>query len=289
MNAVFSRLTNWLKGRSFSKNVALLASGTALGHVLIAGTMPILSRLYDPAAFGIRGMYVSVLTMLAVLGTFRLASAIPVAKDEETATSLLHLCGLIVVVEVVLCTIVLGLLGSHIAAWARRPEIEWLAWAWPLGLLAMGTFETINCWASRRKAFAAIARSKLSHSASMVTTQTTLGFFPVGPMGLIAGELVGRFTASLMLARQLLKSGSHNLWHVSRKGIWKAFLRYRRFSVVTSSSTMLQVAIQHAPVLLFIAYYEDERIAGWFGPAEGECQQPRSFRTKHSRAGIQQQ
>src|SRR5690606_21592699 len=76
----------------FVRNVAVLAGGTALGQLLTIAASPVLTRLYDPADFGVLGVYAALLTTITTVASLRYELAIPVSDDEEEAASLLVLC-----------------------------------------------------------------------------------------------------------------------------------------------------------------------------------------------------
>ena len=72
------------RGRSFARNVAVLAGGTALGQGLAVLASPLLTRLYTPSGFGVLAAYTSIFSILLVVVALRYELAIPLPEDDET-------------------------------------------------------------------------------------------------------------------------------------------------------------------------------------------------------------
>ena len=83
-------------GRSeFLRNVVLLASGTAGAQVITIGTMPFLSRLYNPEAFGVLAVFAAVTSFFTVLSTFKYELAIVLPREDDDAANIFALTCLI--------------------------------------------------------------------------------------------------------------------------------------------------------------------------------------------------
>jgi len=79
----------WRLGQSgFLRGVAAIAGGTALAQVFNFLLLPVLARLYTPEAMGLWGIFISFVTVAAVLTTLRYEIAIVTAGSEEDALAL---------------------------------------------------------------------------------------------------------------------------------------------------------------------------------------------------------
>ena len=83
----------WLKAqaarRSFLSNTLMLAGGTLAGQALLAGVLPVLTRLYHPSEIGLFGMYLSFIAPATMVVTLKLDSAIVSADNLSDAAYLL--------------------------------------------------------------------------------------------------------------------------------------------------------------------------------------------------------
>src|SRR5690606_30082285 len=73
------------------RRVAVLASGTVVGQLLVVLASPALTRLYDPEGFGVLGVFVSLLSILGVVVGLRYPLAVPLPDTDEAASDALVL------------------------------------------------------------------------------------------------------------------------------------------------------------------------------------------------------
>ena len=59
------------RNTSFKSDILRLASGTGIAQIIGILSMPILSRLYAPEAFGITALFLSLTTILGVIACMR--------------------------------------------------------------------------------------------------------------------------------------------------------------------------------------------------------------------------
>ena len=72
----------------FVRNIALLASGTAIAQAFIILASPVLSRFYDPSAFGILAVVLATSGPLIEIGGFKYEYGIVLARKQEDAANL---------------------------------------------------------------------------------------------------------------------------------------------------------------------------------------------------------
>src|SRR3954467_8588845 len=73
----------------FLKNVAVLASGTALAQVLTVLAYPILMRLFNPDEFGLFALFGALSQYSVAIASGRYELAMVLAKTEEEAANLM--------------------------------------------------------------------------------------------------------------------------------------------------------------------------------------------------------
>jgi O-antigen/teichoic acid export membrane protein len=77
----------------FVRRIAMLSGGTLLGQLVLAGSSPVLTRLYGPAAFGGLAVFMSLWSILVVMAACRYEFAVPVVPDERDAAGLVGVGG----------------------------------------------------------------------------------------------------------------------------------------------------------------------------------------------------
>ena len=75
----------------FVRNVAVVASGTAAAQAIGMAFSPLITRLYGPEAFGLLGIYTSLLGVLGPITALTVPVAIVLPKDDDEAKRLAFL------------------------------------------------------------------------------------------------------------------------------------------------------------------------------------------------------
>jgi len=263
MNGLLAQIKKSLPLGQFGWNVATLAGGTALGQAIAVLASPLLTRLYSPSDLGMLEVYTSLLSLALTVASLRYEMAIPLPEEESTGANLLALSLAIVAVMSLFIGGVVWLLGDQIVAWTNTAALRPYLWLLPMGVLAAGIYQALNYWALRKKEFGRIAQTKLNQAVGMVGIQLAAGLFKAGPLGLLLGDVFGRFGGSTTLAALAWKQDRAALKDVNPHAIRQAGQRYRKFPLISSGSGLLNSAGVHMPSLLFAAFYGPQ-VAGWF-------------------------
>jgi len=250
------------RGR-FARSVTLLAGGTALGQTITVLASPILTRLYTPEDFGVFGVYASILGIVTVVASLRYEYALPLPEDDETAANTLVLCFVLLMGMTTLSWLLVHAVGDQIVTWANVPGLKPYLWLIPLGMLGAGTYQILNYWAVRKRAFPRIARTRLSRGVARAALQVGVGFAHSGPFGLLLGQLAGETAGSISLGLSAWRKDHAPFKAVSLQGMRKAGRRYERFPLFSSWADLLGALGLQVPQLLFAAFYGAE-VAGWF-------------------------
>lgn len=238
----------------FVRNVTMLASGTILAQLIVLLASPLVSRLYEPEAFGLLGVYISVVATVSVIAALRYDLAVPLPGDDEDALAVLRLALSIVALIVGAVSVGVWAAGDRLINLLNADHLRPYRWLIPIGIALIGMYSTFTSWAVRVGAFRRIARTRLSQAVANTSLQVGLGLLGVGPAGLLIGDVAGRSVGILTLSRGLWD----RLRTVSPSRIRMVAARYKRFPMVTSVSDFVNTAGLQLPVLL---------LSSLFGPA----------------------
>lgn len=259
MNILVAKLRTLFSKGGFARNVAVLASGAAMGQAVVILASPILTRLYTPDDFGGLAVYTSLLGILSVIVVLRYDLAIPLAEREDDAVSLVALALLIVVIMTLLSSVCLLLLKDNILLWVNAPTLKPYLWLLPIGLFVVGIYQVLNNWAIRKRAFSYIASAKFIQGVFWVATQIVAGLAISGPLGLLAGPAVGQSAGAGVLTRLACVDRKKVSW----LGIVQVMRKYQRFSLILSFSAVLNAATTLLPPVMINVFY-GSAVAGWF-------------------------
>ena len=192
-----------LANRPFVRNVAILSSGQAIAQGLVIAASPILTRLYDPDAFGAFGLLISLSAPLVGISALRYELAIVTAKDDSTAANLLALSGAIVLLFCCLVVALVGFAGVWIAELVDQPEFGQLLWWLPVLMIAGGGNQVLSYWTTRKTHYKRLAVSRVLQSLATLSTQLTAGMANLAAAGLVSARVMGGLVGAGILAIQI--------------------------------------------------------------------------------------
>ncbi len=189
------------------RSIAALASGTALGQLLMILAMPLLTRLYTPEEFSVMALYVSLVSVLSVSAALRFDIAVPIAKEDAEAEDLVWLGLLFGGLVFLLLALVSALIYLNVSSASRW----WLGiapyiWLIPIGVFFSSAYGTLQMWGSRRRRFNLIARTRLAQGGGMVATQLGWGVASSGALGLVLGQAISHIIGVISLFRLFISS-----------------------------------------------------------------------------------
>ncbi|MGD9526938.1 lipopolysaccharide biosynthesis protein [Pseudonocardia sp.] len=254
------RLHN-LQMSPMARGVARIMTGSVAGQGLVILCYPVLTRLYDPAEFGLLTVFSSVVGMISVVSSVSLFQAIPVPPDDQDAADLAW-TALAIVTFTTVVTAGVGLVaGEQIGSLLGVPRLADYWWLVALTVFVMGAYLVLSEWMVRERSYGALARRNLLMGVGQATTQVGLGVAGVTPLGLLLGLGVGRACA----LGGLLSSGG--LLRRARPGprtMRAALVRFRRFPLLATPAAFVTSAGLEVPLLVVSAFYGDAR-AGLLG------------------------
>lgn len=239
----------------FARNATILSGGTLFGQGLAVFAMPLLTRLYEPADFGVLAVFVSILSILAVIVTLKYHLAIILPAEDSMAVNVAAVSMLMVVGMTILTSVCLLFFGRNILQIINMLELETYLWIIPLSLFGLGVYEVLHYWAIRRQNFSSIAKTKISQGIGLALTQIAVGLIARGPIGLLLGNTVGWTSGSGTLASLFWKHDRELIKEIKLERMKAIFVRYKKFPLISSISGATNSAgLQVAPMMLASMY-----------------------------------
>ncbi|CAM4431581.1 lipopolysaccharide biosynthesis protein [Paenibacillus phoenicis] len=252
-----------LKNDGFLKNVAVLASGTVVSQVIVMATLPVLTRLYSPTEYGTYSMYLSIIGILLMVISFSYENAITLPEDDRTASNVLSLSLRICIGVSIASGIGIHILEEPLSAWLHESYLTHYYLFFIVSLFGAGFYQILNYWSIRKKYFKQLARTKYTQSLSQVSSQIGLSLFHLGPLGLIIGDIIGRFGGLLpqwkLWRRDVKSQAITSDWADLKESAY----RYRRFPFLSMAAGLLNSVVLYVPTILLASFYGPQ-VAGWF-------------------------
>lgn len=263
MNRIRAIVSKWFPAGSVARSVSVLAGGTAASQALAVAVTPILTRIYHAEDFGYLQIYLSVVMLGSLAVTLRYELAVLLPEQEETAASTVAaaLCG--VALMTVILTLATWLVYVRDLLPSNAAGLRAYLWVIPVAVCGAGVYQVLSSWALRLRDYTKVAKTRLTQAVGQLGTQLGVGMFHASPLGLLLGDAVGRAGGSLTLARLLRSRSWHAFQSISWHTVWKAAQRYRRFPLVSTWSSLLNMGGYSVPPLLLAGIY-GAKVLGWF-------------------------
>ena len=257
VNAFITRF----RGSEFAKDAAVLTLGTAAAQLVTIAAMPVMSRLYTPADFGVLAIFLAVSSIVATAITLRYETSILLPKEESESVSLVLLS----------LTLALGLgLIVGITAWLLPESVRkalgvstlgaWLPIAVLVGVstavVAIGTG-----WFNRQRAYIKMTQLRITQSVGGAICGISLGIYGYNS-GLLVAQIISILLVSVVIVFSL--RGMCTFWHF--RSLKDASIIYDAAPKYLLPTSLLDVITLQLPLILISAWFSSES-AGQFSMA----------------------
>lgn len=260
------RLPNALQAfrrKASVRAVGAMAVSSALGQLAIFCTLPLLTRLYEPAAFGLHAMFMAFVGIASVGVCLCLDHRIVSTRDEAEADKVFAAALMSVPVTALASATVLGILiTSDLLGYSRLP-----IWCVPLmaSMICLnGVYSACRSRAVRQQDYALIAKTGLIQNLGRAIAPLIM--FPLAPFwfGLTAAEFAGRMVGVRGLTRRVWHRRLGNgVWR--QPSAWWAMVRLEyRFTAVLAGSVLIDASASQMISPLLVATYGAQAAGEYF-------------------------
>lgn len=238
----------------FVRAVAVLAGGTAVAQGIAILALPLITRLYTPADFSVLAVYSAILSILVVVACLRLEIAIPLPESDTEAANVLALalCGSAAVS--VLVALAVWAWPLQLVQLLDQPSLLPFLWLLPLGIWLASTCAAVQYWATRKKRFTAIAKTRMTQSLGATAAKLGMGTLQAsGAFGLLMGQLIASGAGVVGLCRHIWRDDRSALFNISLRGMRTALINYQRFPKFSVLESFANNAAFHLPIIIIAA------------------------------------
>lgn len=225
----------------------------AVSQLLLLATMPIVVRLFDPVAFGVLGLFISISNILSILGHLGYSDAI-IAVDEDNEASILLNAVLWISLISLLPVAMLTFLAIHMDLLGFGSLPLWAVFAVPCQVASIGLVFAMQQRSIRAQNFKILALSHLALGATRAGGQVLAGLLFATPASMVGSELVSRVSTIAALLR------SPQIWSAFTFRItaktWALLFELRHFAAMRSAAILLNTINVGLPTLIIARYFE---------------------------------
>ncbi|MFT4901889.1 MAG: O-antigen/teichoic acid export membrane protein [Lentimonas sp.] len=251
--ASVGRIWRRLRQSVFIVQLSQLLSGEVFAQALGFAVMPLMTRLYGPAAFGILGVFFAVSEVLGRTSTLRydLALVLP-EKDVDawpifkfTVVFALVLCSALLLVSHPFRASLSGLLGSSELA-VYFPLMALMA-------LGIGWQSLASYWVMREKHFKVIAYSSSGSAVIGNAFKVVAGLLAFSPSGLLLGTVLQRWSNLILI---LILTPSRIWKHKVEAGTpWLQAKKYREFPLYRMPQDTINSFTRQLPAVIMASFF----------------------------------
>ncbi|WP_054637830.1 lipopolysaccharide biosynthesis protein [Thalassobacillus sp. C254] len=237
--------------KSFVRNVAIVATGTAAAQAVTMAFTPIITRLYGPEAIGVLGVFMAMVLVVSPIAALNYPYGIVLPKSVSDAKGLIRLSLYISLGLAIISAIILALFNKSIVSLFQLEGIEPFLYLIPLIILFSGFLQVTRQWLFRTKQFRITAKVEFLKALVLNSSKVGIGwFYPVAAVLVILTTLGIAFQALLLLVgikRSNLKHESKdNEESLKLKELAK---KYRDFPLFRTPQAFIHSISNNLPVL----------------------------------------
>jgi lipopolysaccharide exporter len=268
---MLKRWIQTLTQSTYYRNIGTLISGATLSQVLLIVLTPILSRIYDPDAFGLYAVFLTVITMGAVVATGRYEIAILLPKKDRSAFHLFSGSLLIAAIVSIIFAMVLPFFKSKLDQLAEQ-DWGWLIWWLPFAVFAQATLNATTFLANRHQRYRSLSVSRFTGSATTGFSSILIGLFRTTAAGLIIGKLLGLVLETATVLRPIWKDWRSS-WGSLRAQIPDLLRQYQNFPKYSVPEALLNMGHKQVPIIALTVFFNLE-VVGLFSMASTLLSKP---------------
>jgi len=254
MIAAFKKITD----SGFVRNVATVATGTAAAQAITLAFAPVITRLYGPEAFGLQGLFASLLGLCATLAALGYPTAIVLPRRQQDAVGIAKLSIFIATAFAVLVAILLAVLGDRLLNLLNAQALGPLVYLLPVAMVFSAMSAVLSQWLIRNRAYGITARFQVVTALLMGLAKSGVGLITPGAAALVITNVLGGLMGTLLTFWGWLR------WRTADKKVTmsspsKSMValagEYRDFPLFRTPQNFINAVSQSLPVILLTAYF----------------------------------
>lgn len=263
------RLLRNLFSKRIVRDTATVAAGTAVAQAITIAFYPIIARLYGPEAFGVLGVFMSVVVALASIAGLAYPIAIVLPKSDADAGGLARLSLAIALSIAAATALILAAFSESIIVLFRLEPIASFIFLLPVVVIFTTLLATTQQWLIRTRQFSVTARVAVLQALIVNGAKAGLGL--VQPLAstliLIATAGFALHAGMLELGRRLSGTRRQDPFpDEPKKSLPELARAHRDFPLFRAPQELLNALSHGLPVILLAAFY-GPKAAGFYALA----------------------
>ncbi|MFD1862013.1 lipopolysaccharide biosynthesis protein [Planococcus chinensis] len=245
--------------KPFLRNVAVMATGTAMAQVIYMALSPLITRIYGPEAYGLLGAFLAIVMIIGPVAALTYPFAIVLPRKSEEVQGLMQISFMISIGSAFTLAWILLCFYDLIIKWFNLAHLSSFLFLLPLVALFSGMLQIAESWLIRTKQFKITAKVTVVQALVIQGSMVLIGlYYPDASILIILTTLALVFKAAMMI--WFSDNSFLKLMEMPRKipELKIVAAKYKDFPVFRAPEVFLDAITLGVPVLL---------LANFFGPA----------------------
>ncbi len=241
----------------FVRNVAILVTGTAGGQAITVAFSPIITRLYGPEDFGLLGVFMALVMIMAPIAALTYSTAIVLPKKDLDAKGLAWLSFYITLGMSSFIAVILFFWGDWLLVLIESQVLAPYVMLLPISMFFAGILQIAEQWLIRKKHFKIIAKVAIYKSLIVGGLQAGIGFIrPIG-LVLIIVSILGTILQATMLFIGINKKLAKEsvVENKAKKNHQELAKEYRSFPAYRAPQVFINGLSQNFPILMLASFF----------------------------------
>jgi len=257
-------IAKYIGDSSFKRNIFVMTIGRVISQVIPVLITPLLTRIYSPEEFGILGVYMAIVSFLAMLSNGRYTHAIVLPKEKEKAQNLVFFSSFLTIIFTLFVFFLLLFLQDQFFSVFNIEPIKKYFPILILNILFLGLYEPLFVYELRMKKYKKLATNVIIQSLALIIVRIVLGYLGYTDLGLILSYLVGYLVSFLLLVYKIDLKLNFSKLKEDTKSLMKKYINFPKFTLLSDSLVTLSTSLPN--ILLNSLFGSDS--AGHFALSE---------------------
>lgn len=259
------RIKHFLQKKIF-KDVSTLMVGTLIGQLITIASMPVLTRIFTPAEYGIFSVFFNIACIIGFVSNGKLDSAIIMAKDDLKAELLLKSGVILTIIISILSLFVAFLIPDSLYKLINLNNLGNLLYLLPLAIFLIGIYQLAYAWANRKSEYKALSKNKVLQNSTTVAVSYLGGIAKTGTIGLIYGFILGYLISILGIIRTISSDIRKNILILKKVDFIKVIKEFKSFPLFLVPFTLINTFTVNILIFILGSNYDVDTI-GFYNQA----------------------
>lgn len=242
--------------KPFVRNVVIMVSGTAVAQIIAMLSVPLITRIYGPGAYGMMGVFTAIITIVSPIAALTFPMAIVLPKKDEEAKGLVRLSLYFSLLMAIIVSIILLLFQNQIVNLLKIKVVASFLFLVPIVMVLSSLFQVFEQWLIRIHQFK--VNANVAFLQSLILNGSKIGFgiiYPVASVLIVITSLGDGVKAIIMML--FLKKTEFKPYNFTKevlilKNVMK---KYIDFPLFRAPQTLINSISESIPILMLTTFY----------------------------------